>query len=163
MLYTYNLYVDQRRSPVTEATQAPPAVTMEQLFDAYGDAWASHDADAIAAYHADDGIFHLHAEADAVSGRDAIRETFAGFLAQWPDLTFTEQDRQIGDWGWVVRWTMSGTLAESGEVTEGAEAEAGASFSVDAVDVIEVRDGQLTAKHTYVDSQALLRQLGAAS
>ncbi len=62
--------------------------------------------------------------------------------------------------GWVVRWTMSGTLAESGEVVEGESAEAGARFEVDAVDVIDVADGKLTAKHTYVDSQALLRQLG---
>ena len=53
----------------------------------------------------------------------AIRETFAGFLAQWPDLEFTEQDSNVGEWGWVVRWTMSGTLAESGEVTEGESAE----------------------------------------
>ena len=135
--------------------------TTEELFAAYGDAWASHDADAIASFHAEDGIFHLHADAEEVSGRDAIRETFAGFLAQWPDLEFTEQDKQIGDWGWVVRWTMSGTLAASGEVADGASAEAGSRFEVDAVDVIEVSDGLLTAKHTYVDSQALLRQLGA--
>lgn len=133
--------------------------TMQELFDAYGDAWASHDADAIAAFHAEDGAFHLHADGEPAQGRDAIRETFAGFLAQWPDLSFTEQDSRVHEWGWVVRWTMSGTLAESGEIVEGEAAEAGAHFEVDAVDVIEVADGELTAKHTYVDSQALLRQL----
>jgi steroid delta-isomerase-like uncharacterized protein len=146
---------------VTEATQTPPALTMNELFDAYGEAWGSRDADAIAAYHAEDGIFQLHADGEPVHGRDAIRETFGGFLAQWPDLTFTEQDSHVGDWGWVVRWTMSGTLAESGEVVEGEAAEAGARFEVDAVDVIEVADGELTAKHTYVDSQVLLRQLNS--
>ncbi len=133
---------------------------MRELFDAYGDAWASHDPDAIAAFHAADGIFHLHADGEPVHGREAIRDTFAGFLAQWPDLAFAEQDSHILEGGWVVRWTMSGTLAESGEVVEGESAEAGAHFEVDAVDVIEVADGKLTAKHTYVDSQALLRQLG---
>jgi steroid delta-isomerase-like uncharacterized protein len=146
---------------VTEATQTPPALTMNELFDAYGDAWASRDADAIAAYHAEAGIFQLHADSEPVQGRAAIRETFAGFLSQWPDLTFTEQDSHMGDWGWVVRWTMSGTLGESGEVVEGEAAEAGARFEVDAVDVIEVADGELTAKHTYVDSQTLLRQLNS--
>jgi steroid delta-isomerase-like uncharacterized protein len=134
--------------------------TMQELFEAYGDAWASHDAGAIAAFHAEDGVFHLHADGEPVQGREAIRETFAGFLAQWPDLAFTEQDSVLHDGGWVVRWTMSGTLAESGEVVEGESAAAGAHFEVDAVDVIEVADGELTAKHTYVDSQALLRQLG---
>ena len=144
---------------MTEATQTSPALTMEELFAAYGEAWASRDADAIASYHADDGIFQLHADSEPARGRDAIRETFAGFLAQWPDLTFAEQDSHVGEWGWVVRWTMSGTLAESGEVVDGESADAGAHFEVDAVDVIEVADGELTAKHTYVDSQALLRQL----
>jgi steroid delta-isomerase-like uncharacterized protein len=146
---------------VTRATQTPPARTMNELFDAYGDAWVSRDPDAIAAHHAEDGVFQLHADAEPVQGRDAIRETFAGFLTQWPDLTFTEQDSHVAEWGWVVRWTMSGTLAESGEVVDGESAEAGARFEVDAVDVIEVAGGELTAKHTYVDSQTLLRQLGS--
>ena len=144
------------------ATAPTPAAGVPELFEAYGDAWASRDADAIAAFHADDGIFHLHAGAEEVRGRDAIRETFAGFLAQWPDLEFTEQGSHLGEWGWVVRWTMSATLATGGEVAEGAWAEAGARFAVDAVDVIEVSGGLLTAKHTYVDSQTLLAQIGAA-
>lgn len=48
---------------MTETATAPPR-TMQELFDAYGDAWASHDADAIAAFHASDGIFHLHADGE---------------------------------------------------------------------------------------------------
>lgn len=145
---------------MTETAAATPARTMQELFDAYGEAWASHDADAIAAFHASDGIFHLHADGGPAEGRDAIREVFAGFLAQWPDLSFTEQDSRVHEWGWVVRWTMAGTLAASGEIVDGESAEAGASFAVDAVDLIEVAGGELTAKHTYVDSQAMLRQLG---
>jgi len=144
---------------MTETATAPTR-TMQQLFDAYGDAWASHDADAIVAFHASDGIFHLHADGEPTQGREAIREVFAGFLAQWPDLSFAEQDSHLHEWGWVVRWTMAGTLAAAGEIIEGASAETGARFEVDAVDVIEVANGELTAKHTYVDSQALLRQLG---
>jgi steroid delta-isomerase-like uncharacterized protein len=143
------------------ATARPTTATTKELFDAYGEAWASHDADAIAAFHAEDGIFHLHADGAAVRGRDAIRETFAGFLAQWPDLDFAEESKHLGDWGWVVRWRMSGTLAEAGEVSEGAAAEAGSQFNVDAVDVIETADGEITAKHTYLDSVALLGQIGA--
>jgi steroid delta-isomerase-like uncharacterized protein len=135
--------------------------TMSELFDVYGEAWGSHDADAIAAFHAEDGIFHLHADGEPVRGREAIRDTFAGFLAQWPDLDFAEESKRVEGWGWVVRWRMSGTLAEAGEVTDGAEAEAGAQFNVDAVDVIEVAGGEITAKHTYVDSATLLRQIGA--
>ena len=137
------------------------APALEHLIGDYVAAWDSHDPDVIASFHAPDGIFHLHSAAEPVRGREAIRDTFAGFLAQWPDLDFAEEGKRVEDWGWVVRWRMSGTLADAGEVAEGAEAEAGAQFNVDAVDVIEVAGGEITAKHTYVDSATLLRQIGA--
>jgi steroid delta-isomerase-like uncharacterized protein len=144
------------------ATAPPPASQrMPRLFDDYGEAWASHDADAIAGFHAEDGIFHLHAGAEEVRGRDAIRATFAGFLAQFPDLEFAEQQKMIEDWGWVVRWTMSGTLAVSFDTGTGV-AEPGGRIEIDAVDVITVDDGLLTAKHTYLDWASALRQLGLA-
>jgi steroid delta-isomerase-like uncharacterized protein len=145
-------------APASSATETGLA----ELFERYGDAWANHDADAIAAFHAEEGIFHLHAGAEPVQGRDAIRDTFAAFIAQWPDLAFERQHVEFGDWGWVVCWTMSGTLAQPLEV-EGAEAGPGARISVDAVDVIHVSaDGLLTAKHTYLDALELMRQTGAS-
>jgi hypothetical protein len=42
---------------------APSLEQMQSLFDRYGDAWASRDATAIARFHAEDGVFHLHAAA----------------------------------------------------------------------------------------------------
>lgn len=140
---------------------AATATTMEELFADYGDAWASHDADTIAAFHAEDGIFHLHAGAEQVEGRPAIRDAFAGFLAQFPDLEFEEQEKWIEDWGWVVRWTMSGTLAQPFDTGSGV-ARPGGRMEIDAVDVITVYGGELTAKHTYVDWATALRQMGIA-
>ena len=142
------------------ATAAIPAATaMERLFSDYGDAWAIHDAAAIASFHATDGIFHLHAGAEEVRGREAIRATFAGFLAQFPDLRFDEQQRMIEDWGWAVRWRMSGTLAQEFD-TGGGVARPGGRMDVDALDLITVEDGLLTAKHTYMDWATALRQMG---
>jgi steroid delta-isomerase-like uncharacterized protein len=143
------------------ATATAATTTMEQLFADYGDAWASRDPDAIAAFHADDGIFHLHAAAPEVRGRDAIRDAFAGFLAQFPDLEFAEQEKWVTDWGWVVRWSMSGTLAQPYETGSGTAAP-GRRMEIDALDVITVSDGRLTAKHTYVDWAAALDQMGLA-
>ncbi len=123
------------------ATTAP---ALEVLIDEYSQAWASRDADRIASHHAQDGIFQLHsADAGPVRGRGAIREAFAGFLAQYPDLAFAEQELLVADWGWTVRWTMSG-----------------GGMSVDAVDVITASDGLIDAKHTYLDWAAALEQLG---
>ena len=141
------------------ATTVTPTTGMEQLFADYGDAWASHDAGAIADLHAEDGIFHLHSGADEIRGRDAIRDTFAGFLAQFPDLHFAEQQRMVEDWGWVVRWRMSGTLAQPFD-TGSAVAQPGGRMDVDALDLITVEDGLLTAKHTYMDWATALRQMG---
>ncbi len=139
-------------------TSAAPAA-IETLIDEYVAAWEARDADRIAAYHAEDGVFHLHSAAEPVRGRDAIRETFAGLLAVFPDLTFVEQELHSGDWGWVVRWTMSGTAAQPYPAGSRV-AEPGSRFEIDALDVITVADGELTAKHTYLDWQAALDQLG---
>lgn len=143
---------------------APSAPTgereaMESLFEHYGEAWASREAAAITAFHAEDGIFHLHAAAPEARGRETIEAAFAGFLAQFPDLTFSAQQTLIADWGWTVRWTMSGTLAQPLDLG-GARAEPGGRIEIDAVDVITVEDGLLTAKHTYVDWATGLQQLG---
>ena len=137
-------------------TQAPP----QTLIDEYADAWASRDVDRIVSFHAEDGIFQLHSgDAGPVEGRGAIRDAFAVFLGQFPDLEFVEQELHRADWGWTVRWTMNGTLAVPFEVGDKV-AEPGQAISIDAVDVITVSDGKLTAKHTYLDWAAGLEQLG---
>jgi steroid delta-isomerase-like uncharacterized protein len=139
-----------------------PQLTIEELIPTYSEAWASHDADRIASFHAEDGIFQLHsAGAGPVEGRGAIRDTFAVFLAQFPDLTFTEQELLVAEWGWSVRWTMSGTLALPFEAG-GRTADPGKSISIDAADVITASGGLIDAKHTYLDWAAALDQVGLA-
>lgn len=145
--------------PATTAAPVRPAI--DALIEQYVAAWEARDADLIASHHAEDGIFHLHSNAGPVRGRDAIRETFAGLLTVFGDLSFTEQELISGEWSWVVRWTMSGTLAEP--YPAGSKvAEPGSRFEIDALDMITVADGELTAKHTYLDWQAALDQLGLA-
>ena len=140
-------------------TATATTLEIETLISEYVAAWGARDADLIASYHADDGIFHLHSNAEPVRGREAIRETFAGLLSVFPDLTFVEQELISGEWGWVVRWRMSGTLAAP--YPAGSKvAEPGSSFAIDAIDMITVADGKLTAKHTYLDWNAALAQLG---
>ena len=159
MLETYCLYVTSALRWERNLSTAT-VTSIEELIPVYSDAWASHDADRIASHHAEDGIFQLHSGgAGPVEGREAIREAFAAFLAQFPDLAFTEQELLVADWGWSVRWTMSGTLALPFPVGD-RTAEPGASIAVDAVDVITVSAGLIDAKHTYMDWAAGLDQLG---
>ena len=156
---TYWLYVTSAPGEERNLSTAT-ATTIEELIPIYSEAWASHDADRIASHHAEDGIFQLHSGgAGPVEGRTAIRDAFAAFLAQFPDLAFAEQELLVADWGWSVRWTMSGTLALPFPVGD-RTAEPGASISVDAVDVITASNGLIDAKHTYLDWAAGLEQLG---
>jgi steroid delta-isomerase-like uncharacterized protein len=133
---------------------------IEEMAARYGEAWNSQDLEAILAHHAEDGVFHLHAGSEPVVGIEAVRATFAGFIAQWPDINFDQQRLIADDGGWLLASTMSGTLAQPLELNGAVIAEPGAKIAVDALDVIDVRDGLIAAKHTYLDSVALLQQLG---
>ena len=148
---------------VTEAAGArAPIAEVEALIRDYTAAWNARDPDLIAGFHAADGIFQLHSGDSApVRGREAVRDTFAGLLAQFPDLAFSEQELIAGPWGWVARWRMSATLASTFEAG-GRHAQPGSRFEIDAVDVITASRGRIDAKHTYLDWQARLEQLGLA-
>jgi steroid delta-isomerase-like uncharacterized protein len=137
---------------------------IETLADRYGEAWNRQDLDAIVALHAPDGIFHLHVPGSApVQGREAIRESFAGSLAQLPDVHFEPVRLRAGADFWVLESRMSGTVAAPIEV-EGQRLEApGTRVEVDFVDVIAVADGLLARKDSYLDGLAFQQQMGAAS
>jgi uncharacterized protein (TIGR02246 family) len=137
---------------------------IEALADRYGDAWNNQDLDAIVALHAPDGIFHLHVPgSEPVQGREAIRESFAGSLAQLPDVHFEPVRLRAGADFWVLESRMSGTVAAPIEV-EGQRLDApGTRVEVDFVDVIAVADGLLARKDSYLDGLAFQQQMEAAS
>jgi steroid delta-isomerase-like uncharacterized protein len=140
------------------------ATEVEELAGRYGDAWNAQDLDGIVAMHAPDGIFELHAPGPApVQGRDSLREAFAGFLTQLPDIHFEPVRLRAGDDFWVLESRMSGTVAapieSAGETIEAS----GARVDVDFLDVIAVRDGLLARKDSYLDTLDFQAQLGATS
>src|SRR5687768_12911750 len=85
--HTYSLYVAHSARP-PERGAAVSTNSIFELAERYGDAWHSHDADAIVALHTDDTVFHMHVGDEPARGREAVRETFAQILEQWPDLHF---------------------------------------------------------------------------
>jgi steroid delta-isomerase-like uncharacterized protein len=151
-------------------TQTEATTEIRQLAERYGEAWNSQDLDAIMNLHTDDSVFVAHAAGSVpAEGKAAVREAFAGYLALLPDINFAERSLHMGDDHWVLESIMSGTVAQSIEV-EGVDPAAvfvaavkdqsGAHVEVDCVDVIEVRDGLVASKQTYIDSLAMQRQLG---
>ena len=142
-------------------TQTEAASEIRELAARYGEAWNSQDLDAIMDLHTDDSVFVAHAAGSIpAEGREAVREAFAGYLALLPDINFAERALQVGDDHWVLESTMSGTVAQPIEVEGEALGDNGARVEIDCVDVIEVRDGLVASKQTYIDSLTMQRQLG---
>jgi steroid delta-isomerase-like uncharacterized protein len=131
------------------------------LAERYGEAWNRQDLDAIMDMHTDDGVFVAHAAGSPpAEGKDAVREAFAGYIATMPDITFAERALRVGVDHWVLESTMSGTVEQAIEVEGESFGERGVRVEVPCVDVIEVRDGLISSKHTYLDSMTMQRQLG---
>jgi steroid delta-isomerase-like uncharacterized protein len=134
--------------------------TVQELAQLYGDAWNSQDLDAIMALHTDDASFQLHAGGEPVEGRDAVRDAFAAFLAQWPDIHFEPVRLRTGAAHWVQESHVTATLAQPLEL-DGLRAEPTmAQVKFDAVDVISVVDGRVARKDTYVDALAVQKAVG---
>ena len=144
---------------MTTATDASTAI--EMLAQRYGEAWNRQDLDAIMDLHTDDCVFSAFAAgAPLAKGKEAVREAFAGYIAMMPDIHFAEQALQLGDDHWVLESIMSGTVDQSIEVDGESFGTSEARVEVPCVDVIQVRDGLIASKHTYIDSLTMQRQLG---
>jgi steroid delta-isomerase-like uncharacterized protein len=144
---------------MTTVTDSTTAIRM--LAERYGEAWNRQDLDAIMDLHTDDSVFVAHAAGTPpAEGKQAVREAFAGYLALLPDINFAERALHVSEDHWVLESVMSGTVAQPIEVDGEALGDSGARVEVDCVDVIEVRDGLVASKQTYIDSLAMQRQLG---
>ena len=136
---------------------------IRMLAERYGEAWNRQDLDAIMDLHADNCVFVAHAAGSLpAEGKEAVREAFAGYLALLPDINFEERALHIGEDFWVLESSMSGTVEGAIEVEGESLGDRGARVEVDCVDVIEVRDGLVASKQTYLDSRELQRQLGVS-
>jgi uncharacterized protein (TIGR02246 family) len=137
---------------------------LQQLFEAYGTAWASLDPERIAAFHTEDGVFCLHGgDGEDVVGRNAIKDAFGGFIAQWPDLGFEPVRVRFGSGFAVAEWKFSGTLQGSLDTPDGTAEGDGKRIEWDAVDVYGFDGGLISRKDTYVDAVSVQAQLAAAA
>jgi ketosteroid isomerase-like protein len=136
------------------------ATQIEELAGRYGDAWNTQDLEGIVAKHAPDGIFQLHAPGSApVQGHAALREAFAGFLTQLPDIHFEPVRLRAGEDFWVLESRMSGTVSAPIEVEDETIEATGTRVDVDFLDVIAVEDGLLARKDSYLDTLGFQTQL----
>ena len=133
---------------------------LEKMIAAYGDAWNSHDVEAILAMHTKDSVFENHSSGGKGVGKAAIRKILEGVFATFPDIRFEARRTYVRDGVVTQEWTASGTLAIP--FTRGAVTvqPTGRKVSWNGVDVIPF-DGNLVArKDVYVDSMTFLKALG---
>jgi steroid delta-isomerase-like uncharacterized protein len=80
-----------------------------RVFDRRHDAIARHDAEALAADHATDGVLESPMAGGTVNGRDAIARIYRGLFAGFPDVSIDWSDLVIDGDRVVEMGTMAGT------------------------------------------------------
>jgi SnoaL-like domain len=121
--------------------------SLEELAMAYHQAWVDLNPDTIVAMHSEDSIFHMHGAAEPAVGREAIHLLIVSLLQLVPDVQNAMNRIYLGTDHIALEYDMSGTFD-------------GASFTVDAADVIAVANGLVTRKDTYFDAVSLIAQVG---
>ena len=122
--------------------------TIEAIYDRYVITFSTKNPAAIVQKHAESGTFWLHTGGPAVTGREAIATTFAGFFASWPEFGFDIKRVIFAENHWVLDWAITAVLTGKDETRH--------SISIDALDVIDVDDeGLVSRKDTWVDGGQL--------
>ena len=112
-------------------------MSAEALVREFCDAWSKLDADVLAGYFTEDAVYH-NIPLAPLSGREAIREFLAGFLAGAGSAEF-----------------RIGHVLSSGDVVMTERVDAfrmgGREIAIPVAGVFEVRDGKIAAWRDYFD------------
>jgi uncharacterized protein YceH (UPF0502 family) len=131
------------------AADEQPPLSLEDVIDAYNEAWNRHDLDGIVALHAPGMVFENHNAGERAEGA-AVRNHIAEIFANWPDLRFTGRSLYAGADFVVQEWTAYATHASGKELTW------------DGVDIFPFKDGKILRKDVYSNaSRRIPEQLGA--
>jgi uncharacterized protein (TIGR02246 family) len=115
--------------------------SMTKLLQAFGDAWNSHDVDALMSMMTADCVFQASGgqsvDGERHEGQQAVRAAYAAVFAQYPDAHWGEARHfAIGDRG-VSEWTFTGTLKD------------GKRVEVAGCDLLTFRDGKIAIKNSF--------------
>lgn len=134
----------------------PTEPDLRTISERYFAAWEARDPDAIVALHTEDTRFWTHLGTEPVSGRDAVRATFAELFERFPEFGFDTHRVLYGPDFWVLDWALTFR-------PEGSDERA----RFDCLDVVNVSpDGLVARKDTFVDMvqlQAALPQADVAA
>jgi uncharacterized protein len=130
------------------AAEERPPPTLEDLIDAYNEAWNRHDLDGIVALHAPGMVFENWNAGERAEG-DTVRAHIAQIFANWPDLRFTGRSLYVGKDFVVQEWTAFATHAS------------GKELAWEGVDIFPFQNGKILRKDVYSNaSRRIAEQLG---
>jgi limonene-1,2-epoxide hydrolase len=127
---------------LAEMTRSPA-----QLVTEFCELWASPDPDKMAAFFAEDAVYH-NIPMQAVHGREAIKQFITGFTADYSGIDFAVH-RQISD-GNVVMNERTDTLRRKD----------GVSVELPVMGVFEIVDDHIAAWRDYFDVAMFTKGLG---
>lgn len=124
------------------------------------DAWNRRDFDEMAAAAATDSKIVMVGSGDTYEGQEGSRRYGTMWADAFPDGQITidnvvaEGDRVVVEFS--GRGTHTGTLVTS----MGPVPATGRSITIEMCDVLMFRDGKVTSQHSYLDTGAMMTQLG---
>jgi len=128
------------------------------ISDRYTEAINAHDATAIGALYADDGVFSE--PAGEIRGREAIVQYWGRLFAAFPDLNGRDEFKaESGDTA-INEWSFSGTNSGPLETPEGTMPATGKRVAFRGCDALTVRDGRIQSHRAYYDQLGFMTQLG---
>ena len=134
----------------TATPSAGPGLDVRALFERYAATFATRDAEAVAALHAEATEFRLRLGTPPARGRAAVAEAFAGFFAQWPHLGFDVHRLVVGADHWVLDWALIARVD-------------GTPVRFDCMDLVMLSpEGLVARKDTFIDASQLPPALLAA-
>ncbi len=129
-----------------------------EISDRYTDAINAHDADAIGALYADDGV--LSDPSGEFRGREAIVQYWERFFTAFPDMNGRDEfTAESGDTA-INEWSFSGTNSGPLESPEGTIPATGKRMTLRGCDALTVREGRIQSHRAYYDQLAFMTQLG---
>ncbi len=129
-----------------------------EISDRYTDAINAHDADAIGALYADDGV--LSDPSGEFRGPEAIVQYWERFFTAFPDMNGRDEfTAESGDTA-INEWSFSGTNSGPMETPEGTIPATGKRMTLRGCDALTVREGRIQSHRAYYDQLAFMTQLG---
>jgi steroid delta-isomerase-like uncharacterized protein len=121
------------------------------------EAWNAHDADRVAACYAEDAVMYDVGLPHPLRGRDAIRESVAGYFAAFSDLHVNAGEPIVAGNRAAQEWKVTGT--NDGELM--GVASTGRSATTYGCGTAEFGDdGLIHRAGNYWNAAALMQQLG---